>query len=44
MRIFAAYNDYGDLIAHAHSYWFLVAELESCGYDLDEVFICAVTP
>ena len=44
MKVWVAYNDFGDLVADAYSYQTLAATLDSLGYAWDEVIIGTVTP
>ncbi len=44
--MWAAYNEYGDMICDSYSYTMLMAELYSMGYDaeIDVIHIFKVTP
>lgn len=44
MTVWAAYNDWGDLVAEAYTQNDLLRFLASVGIDEDEVYIGRVTP
>ena len=44
MKVYVAYNEYGDLVASSESYFCLLFAIEESGYFLSEVDIGMVTP